>query len=204
MPNTDRGLLLTLAFALLLTVASQIFYIAVVSDAGPETVLRPITWFTEIFAFTAVTLTGLALAVRQREQAILWSIIAFSGALNVLQVAIGLSMFAPAMEARDSVPALFDTVLAGAFFFYFMAKLLLGSAGLVLGIAAVRSVAGPGKALGGLAAIAGLAAVVLSFLGMVDAKSWTFAAGAAGTAITALLGLIILRLPDGAPENGDT
>lgn len=204
MPNTDRGLLRTLATALLLTVASQIFYILVVSEAGPETVLRPITWFAELFAFTAVSLSGLALAIRRPDQAILWSIIGFSGALNVLQVAIGLSMFAPAMEARESVPQLFDTVLAGAFFLYFMAKLLLGLAGLLLGVTAVRDAVGLGKAQGGLAAIVGLAAMVLNLLGMVDAKTWTFAAGAAGTAITALLGLIIVRLPAGAAANGGT
>ena len=203
MPKTDRELLRMLAFALLLTVATQLFYIGVVSEAGPETVLRPITWFTELFAFTCVTVSSLALAVRRPHQALLWAIIAFSGALNVLQVAIGLSMFAPAMAARDSVPALFDTVLAGAFFLYFLAKLLLGAAGLNLGLNSARSEAGSGKSLGWLAIIAGLASVALNLLGMVDAKAWTFAAGAAGTAITALLGLIILRLAPRAAVNAD-
>lgn len=202
MPNNDRGLLRMLGIALLLTVASQIFYIAVVSEAGPDTVLRPITWSTELFAFTAVTVSGLALAVRNPERAETWSIIGFSGALNVLQVSIGLSMFAPAMAARNAVPEMFETVLAGAFFLYFMAKLLLGIAGVMIGRSAVRSDTGVDKALGGIAIMAGVAAVLMNFLGMVDAKAWTFAAGAAGTSITALVGWIILRLQAATKADG--
>lgn len=188
---TDRALCRAVAGALLLTVASQIFYIVVVANAGPETVLRPLTWFTELFAFAFVAIAGSTLSARRPAEAMLWSTIGLSGVLNVLQVAMGLAMFAPAMEVRESVPQLFATVLAGAFFLYFLAKILLGAAGIVLGMEALRAETGVGKTIGGLAIVAGLAAIFLNLLGMIDAKAWTFAAGAAGTAVTAFVGLML-------------
>ena len=191
MTFADHGLRRALAFALLLTVASQIFYVTVVSNAGPETALRPLTWFTELFAFTVVAITALGLAAQRPGEALLWSTLSLSGVLNLLQVSIGLSMFAPAMEARESVPQLFSTVLAGAFFLYFHAKLLLGIGAIVLGATAMRSGAAVKKGLGALAIVGGLAAIGLNLLGMIDAKSWTFAAGAAGTAASALVGLLL-------------
>ncbi|MDG5748506.1 hypothetical protein P8Q88_09960 [Qipengyuania sp. XHP0207] len=196
MTITDRGLLRTLGLALLLTVASQIFYIAVVSNAGGDTMLRPLTWFTELFAFCAVAATGLALSARLPGSAVLWSVVALSGVLNTLQVGMGLSMFGPAMEAGETVPQLFSAILAGAFFLYFLAKLLLGLAGLVLGARALHTGGTMNIALGVLAVLTGLAAIGLNLLAMIDAESWRFAAGAAGTAATALVGVLLLtRVP---------
>ncbi|MBX7493432.1 thiamine biosynthesis protein ThiC [Qipengyuania sp. 1NDW9] len=191
---TDRGLTKGLAAVLLVTVASQIFYIAVVSGSENE-MLRPLTWFTELFAFSISAIFAHALAVRRPVEAALWSTIALAGVLNVIQVGMGLSMFAPAMEAREAVPQLFAAILSGAFFFYFLAKLLLGGAALVLGFSALSAEGALAKGAGGLAALAGLAAIGLSLAAMVDSESWTFPAGAAGTAVTALLALVLLVRP---------
>ena len=189
---TDRTLTRGLAAALLLTVASQIFYITVVSGSENE-MLRPLTWFTELLAFSVVAIFAHALAARRPLQAVLWSTIALSGAFNVLQVGMGLSMFAPAMEVRESLPELFGAILAGAFFFYFLAKLLIGAAAISLGLDAVRSSgSGLAKGIGGVAALAGLAAIALSLAAMVDSEAWTIAAGGAGTAATALFALLLL------------
>lgn len=177
--------------ALLLTVASQIFYITIVSGSENE-MLRPLTWFTELFAFAAVSIFALSLAVRRPEQSVLWAAIGVSGILNLLQVGMGLSMFAPAMEASESEPQLFAAILAGAFFLYFLAKLIIGAAALGVGASLARNGSGWGKGLGVLAAIAGLGAIGLNLLAMVDAKAWTFPAGGAGTAATALLALTLL------------
>ena len=177
--------------ALLLTVASQVFYITVVSGSANE-MLRPLTWFTELFAFAAVLILALSLSVRRPEQSVLWAAIAVSGMLNLLQVGMGLSMFAPAMEAGESEPQLFATVLAGAFFLYFLAKLILGAAALGVGVSLARKGSGWGKGLVVLTAIAGFGAIVLNLLAMMDAKAWTFPAGGAGTAATALLALTLL------------
>ena len=198
---TDRGLIKGLAAVLLVTVASQIFYITVVSGS-PNEMLRPATWFTELFAFAASVIFALALAARRPVQAAAWSIIALAGILNVIQVGMGLSMFAPAMEAQEAVPQLFLAILAGAFFFYFFAKLLLGVATIMLGFQAVRAVGLVSRASGGFAIAAGLAAIVLSFLAMIDSEGWTFAAGAAGTAVTALLAFVLFLLPGQSTAEG--
>lgn len=187
---TSRNHAAAIGAALLLTVASQIFYITIVSGSDNE-MLRPLTWFTELFAFTAVTVLSFAQAVRRPDRAVLWSMIGFSGLLNVLQVSIGLSMFAPAMEAGESVPQLFAAILAGAFFLYFLAKLVLGIAAIEVGTNLYRRGSAVGKVTGLLALVAGMAAIGLNFLAMVDAKPWTFAAGGAGTAATALLALAL-------------
>ncbi|MXO95385.1 hypothetical protein GRI34_03000 [Erythrobacter aquimaris] len=177
--------------ALLLTVASQVFYITVVSGSENE-MLRPLTWFTELFAFSAVSIFALALAARRPDQSPLWAAIAVSGMLNLLQVGMGLSMFAPAMEASESEPQLFAAILAGAFFLYFLAKLILGAVAIALGSGIWRS--GPvwAKGLGVLTALAGLGAIGLNLLAMVDAKAWTFPAGGVGTVATALVALSLL------------
>ena len=188
---TDRRLIQGLAALLLLTVASQIFYIAVVSGSESE-MLRPLTWFTELFAFAISTVLALSLAARRPQQAPIWATIALAGTLNTIQVAMGLSMFGPAMEAGEAVPQLFAAVLAGAFFFYFLAKFLLGGAAILLGVSALKAGSGLAKPLGGLAALTGVAALGLSLLAMIDAKAWTFAAGGAGTAVTALIAGLIL------------
>lgn len=198
---TDRGLIKGLAAVLLVTVASQIFYITVVSGS-PNEMLRPATWFTELFAFSASVIFALALAARRPVQASVWSTIALAGILNVIQVGMGLSMFAPAMETQEAVPQLFLAILAGAFFFYFLAKLLLGVAAIVLGFRAVRAGGPVSKAAGGFAIAAGLAAIVLSFFAMIDSESWTFPAGAAGTAVTALLAFVLLLLPEQSAADG--
>lgn len=188
---TESGLSKGLAAVLLVTVASQIFYITVVSGSSNE-MLRPATWFTELFAFSASVIFAHALAVRRPVQADVWSMIALAGILNVIQVGMGLSMFAPAMEAQEAVPQLFSAILAGAFFFYFLAKLLVGVAAIVLGLKAVQTDSLVSKVAGGLAIAAGVASTGLSFLAMIDSESWTFAAGAAGTAVTALLAFVLL------------
>ena len=189
---SHRAPLRMLAFALLLTVASQLFYITVVSEAGSDTVLRPITWFTELFAFLAVAVAGLTLAICKPQQGMIWPLVALSGVFNVLQVAIGLSMFGPALEGGEAEPQLFATVLAGAFFLYFLAKLMLGGVGIVLGAAAIRLPTLVAKVVGGLTLLSGLAALILNFLAMIDSKAWMFAAGASGTAATALLAILLL------------
>ena len=196
---TDRGLIKGLATALLVTVASQVFYIAIVSGSQNE-ILRPLTWFTELFAFSIVAIFAHALSSRRPGQAVLWSTVALAGVFNVIQVGMGLSMFSPALEAREAVPQLFGAILAGAFFFYFLAKLLIGVAAIAHAYGAVRAGEGIARGLGTITLFSGIAAVGLSFAAMIDREAWTFAAGAAGTATTALLAMALLLSPAAASE----
>lgn len=191
---TDRGLVRGLAAALLVTVASQLFYVTIVSGS-PNEALRPLTWFTELFAFSCSTIAALALAARQPAGALLWATLALAGLLNILQVAVGLSMFAPALEAASTLPQLFEAVLAGAFFLYFLAKMLIGGAGISLGYATFREAKGFLRWLGAAGVLAGVSAMGFGFLAMNDAESWRFAAGASGTAATALFAILLLVAP---------
>ena len=184
----DTSMIRAVGAALLVTVASQLFYIGVVSGSENE-MLRPLTWFTELFAFLIVAILSFALAGRRTENAALWSAIGVSGVLNLLQVGMGLSMFRPAMEASETLPQLFAAILAGAFFLYFLAKLVLGIVAAAIGIGLLRRDGGLVKAGGSFSLLAGLAAFGLNLMAMVDAKAWTFPAGGAGTLATALVGI---------------
>lgn len=181
------------AIALLVTVASQIFYISIVSGSDNQ-LLRPLTWFVELFAFAIVAIGAQAVSLAHSVQRFAWIVIAMSGTLNLLQVAMGLSMFGPAQEASESTPELFATVLAGAFFLYFFAKVLVGYAAIVFGLAIFRAGSGVTRYVGPITGFAGIVAMVLNLLAMIDAEVWTFAAGAAGTAATALLAAVLLWL----------
>ena len=188
---TTTTLMRATGAALLATVATQIFYITIVSGSENE-MLRPLTWFTELFAFLLVTVASLALAAKRPDSAGIWAAIGVSGLLNLLQVGMGLSMFSPAMEASEAVPQLFAAILAGAFFLYFLAKLVIGLVALALGLGLLRRDTGAAKAGGAVLGLSGLAAIALNLLALVDAKAWTFAAGGAGTAATALVAAALL------------
>ena len=183
-----RGAAIAVSLALLGTVATQLFYVGVISGLEDGTLLRKITWTTEMALFSLVAVAALPLASRSTAP-LVWAAIAISGLMNVIQVGIGLSEFAPAQESADK--AVFQSVLQGAFFLYFHAKALIGLAAVGLGIAAFQR-GGLGKVLGGLSILAGLAAAVLGLLGMANGMALTFAAGAVGTAATALFALTVL------------
>lgn len=187
--ETTQSQLRLVAFALLATVASQIFYITVVQGSDGGGALRPYVWTLEAVAFSLATIGALAALAHSRGLAIVLGAIALGSVTNVIQVGMGLAEFGPAREASGEV---FNTVLAGAFFLYFHAKAMYGLAALLLGLAALKSGGGLKKGLGGLAALAGLAALVLGIYSMGVGMGIMFAAGAAGTAATALLALLLL------------
>lgn len=196
MPNVTRGPARFLALLLLVTVATQVFYITVVSAAGDDTPVRPATWLVELVTFAGIAVTGMTLAVRDPGRAVTWSLVTMAGALNILQVAMGLSMFGPAMKAAESVPQLFATILAGAFFFYFFGKVLLASAAIALCAGSARNGLGMMRALAGLVLLAGAASLATGFLALIDSKAWMFPAGASGTAVAALFALHLLVTKD--------
>lgn len=197
MPTTLRGTMRVLAALLLVTVVTQIFYITIVSNAPDDTPLRPTTWLIELSVFVGISTAGLSLAINNPQRAPLWSLIVFSGLANVMQIAMGLSMFGPSLEVEKTVPAIFATVIAGAFFFYFLAKLLLGVVAVAFGWSSVRTSKGLPRIIGGLAALAGVAAAMLSVLAMLDRMAWIFPAGTAGTVVAALFAINLLTAREG-------
>ena len=77
---------------------------------------------------------------------------------------------------------------------------LIGGAAIAQGYGLSRSGKGIGRGLGVVTLLAGIAAVGLSFAAMNDREAWTFAAGAAGTAATALFAVVLLFTPAGVKD----
>ncbi|MBB3033043.1 hypothetical protein [Alteriqipengyuania lutimaris] len=188
MKHSIRGLALAVAAALLASVATQVFYITVVSEAAPDTVLRPATWLTEMAIFSLAAAAALPLTARSTFP-LAASAIVLASILNMIQVGIGLSMFGHAQEAGEQV---FAMVLQAAFFIFFQAKALLGLAAIGIGLAACRTGA-IGRIVGFPAILAGIAAAIANLLGMAQGMAeWSFPAGAAGTVATAMLAVALL------------
>lgn len=188
MTYSNRGAALIAAIALLATVATQIFYIGVVSPTD-DALLRKATWTTEMALFSLVFVAAMPLAARSKAP-LVWSAVALAGLVNVIQVGMGLAEFGPAREAADE--QVFRTVLNGAFFLYFHGKAMIGMAAIGLGIPAFRRPALLARILGGLSIIAGIAAAGLNLLGMANGMEMVFPAGAAGTVVTALFALTVI------------
>ena len=188
MTFTDRGATVAVSIALLATVVTQLFYIGVVTPQD-SAILRKITWTSELVLFSAVVWLSMPLAARS-AMPLVWSAVAVSGLLNVVQVGMGLLEFPQAQQATD--PAVFQTVLNGAFFLYFHAKLMMGVAAVALGFAAWQAAPAVGKSLGALSSVAGLVAIALNLHGVANGMSQVFAAGAAGTVATALFAITAL------------
>jgi len=176
------------AILMIATVATQIIYFALYSN-GMD-INRMVIWTTEAVAFLGIGVFALSVAARAGSNTVAWSAIAAGGLLNVVQVGMGLAMFAPLSEAGEALAPAFQSVLAGAFFLYFAGKFLFGAAAILIGLGAFKTGSGAGKAIGGLAVLGGIAAMVTNVGGMAVGMDMVFPAGAAGTAATLFLGLI--------------
>lgn len=186
-----------LAAMLLSVVATQIFYIAVVSGSENADTLRMLVWTWEAIAFSLAAVSAFVLTARSPVAAGAFAAIALGSATNVIQVGMGLAEFGPARGSEDG--AVFGTVIAGAFFLYFHGKALFGLAAIILGAMSFRNMGGAAKIVGVLAALAGLASVAINIYAMANGMGAENAnvqpAGAAGTAATFFLGLLLLLLP---------
>lgn len=169
---------------------TQLIYVAL-SSAGAD-INRMVIWTTEAVAFLAMSLFGLILLVRSNSNGAAWIAIMLAGIFNVIQVGMGLAMFGPLTDAGEAMAPAFQSVLAGAFFFYFVGKLLFGFAAILAGATLLRSGAGTAKGVGGLAVLTGLAAMATNLVAMAMGMDMIQPAGAAGTAATLFLGLALI------------
>lgn len=132
--------------------------------------------------------------VQAKKYQVGWSAIAFSAVLNVVQVSIGLTMFGPFREAAGQLEVLgpvAGAVVALSFLIYNAAKLLLGFAALIFGMAKMTEGA---KALGGLTALVGVVAIFANAILVVfgrDAFLSPAVAGGSGVFATLLLALCL-------------
>ncbi|WP_173202667.1 hypothetical protein [Sphingopyxis sp. BSNA05] len=175
---------------LLLTVATQIFYIATLGGVGivEGWPLRSTLWTAEILLFTGITIAALVALVRSPAVPWGWAALVVAGAINIVQSGIGLSMFLPAAKAGPEFAPLMGTLLAGSFLFYNLAKAIIGLAALLFGLSLFRSDKTKVRAIGLISMVAGAIAMILNiaavYLGL-GAVPFSGASGAVATFLQA-------------------
>lgn len=156
---------------------------------------RQLLWGGEGLLFAILAAFAGSAMVRSKALTLAFSAIAFSAALNVVQVGVGLTLFGPFSEAAEANPALAPTaaaIVAYSFFVYNAAKIMLGLAALVAGMSAL---ARGSKLLGGASAALGVIAMVANTLSMVfgrDVLGEIPLAGGSGVLATLLLAVCLL------------
>lgn len=198
MPIAKQRTFTSVAVLLIVAAITQSIYTALFLTM-PDLSRAPL-WGIEGIVFTLLAaFAGSALAQAKRLH-LGWSAIAAAAVLNVVQVGVGLTMFGPFSDAAKADPAfapLIGAVVAFSFMVYNAAKVLLGLAAIVFGLA--RMGAG-GKALGGLTAAVGLVALVSNALSMAlgrDVLGELPLAGGSGVLATVLLAVCLFWVRNG-------
>ncbi|WP_430429743.1 thiamine biosynthesis protein ThiC [Parasphingorhabdus sp.] len=186
MPKTSRHIGTFVSAVLLLTVISQIIYVATLSGVGivEGWPLRSTIWTIELLLFTAIAIASFVGLVRSSEMQLGWSALAVAGLINMVQSGIGLSMFLPAAKAGEELAPLMGTVVAGSFLFYYLAKVVLGLAAVFFGLWLFRNVKGLGQIAGVVSLIAGMIAIALNVAAMRLGLGAVPLAGASGAIAT--------------------
>ena len=218
MTASTRTAGLLVGVGLLVSVLSQIVYMVLLggpSPADPEQgitnadVVRYFTerwpeiaavWTTEIVAFAAIAIGSLIALANRAPATIAWAALLLSAIFNILQAGIGLSMFAPAATAGEELAPVFSTIVGGAFFFYFFAKLMIGTGAAALGAALFGRASGLGKIIAVLAAFGGLGAAVVNLAALPQGMALTELAGGTGTIAALFAGLAALLITRGSKE----
>ncbi|NIB43499.1 thiamine biosynthesis protein ThiC [Pseudomaricurvus alkylphenolicus] len=156
---------------------------------------RQLLWGLESLLFTFLAAFAGAAMVQANHYRVGWSAIAISAVFNLVQVSIGLTMFGPFREAASQLEALgpaTGAVVALSFMIYYAAKLLLGFAALIVGMAKMTE---GSKALGSVTALVGVVAMLANAMLMAfgrDAFLPSPVAGGSGVLATLLLGLCLM------------
>jgi len=183
------------ALLLLLAAISQPIYTALYLGA-PE-VDRQFLWGLEGLLFVLLAAFAGSALVTAKRYTLGFSAIAFAAVLNVVQVGVGLTQFGPFREAAEANPELSGvafSVLAFSFFGYNAAKILLGLAAIVFGMAKMKE---GGKALGGITVLVGAVAFVANTLVMMFGLEGFLpspVAGGSGVVATLLLALCLFSV----------
>lgn len=178
---------------LLLAAISQPIYTALYLYA-PD-IDRQILWGLEGLLFVLLAAFAGSALVMAKRYTLGFSAIAFSAALNVVQVGVGLTQFGPfraAAELNGDLGGVASSVVAFSFFGYNAAKILLGLAAVVFGMAKMSE---GRKVLGGAAVLVGAVAFVANtFVMMFGLQGFlpSPVAGGSGVLATLLLSLCLL------------
>ena len=158
---------------------------------------RQLIWGFEGFAFTILIAFAGAAMVQTKYHQLGWSAIAGSAVLNVIQVSIGVTLFAPFREVAselETVKPLAGAILAFSFMVYYAAKVLLGMAAVAFGMAKLNSGA---KALGGATVFIGAVAILANTVLIIAGRGGFLpspVAGGTGVLATLLLALCLLSI----------
>lgn len=183
------------AALLLLAAISQPIYTALYLGA-PE-IDRQFLWGLEGLLFVLLAAFAGSALVMAKRYTLGFSAIAFAAALNVIQVGVGLTQFAPfreAAEANAELSGVAFSVVAFSFFGYNAAKILLGLAAIVFGMGKMKDGA---KALGGATVLVGAVAFVANTLVMMFGLEGFLpppVAGGSGVLATLLLAICLFSL----------
>ncbi|MBB6523009.1 thiamine biosynthesis protein ThiC [Pseudoteredinibacter isoporae] len=176
---TDKQIIKIVAYLLLVLALTQAAFTALY--VSKIELSRQFFWGLEGLLFTVLLAFAGAAMVQLKNEQLGWSAIAFSAVLNVVQVAIGVTMFGTFSESASEVeglkPAL-SGVVALSFMIYYAAKLLLGMAALVFGMVTMSDT---NKALGGLTALLGGVAMLSNAILILFGRDGFLPSGVAGT-----------------------
>ncbi len=186
-----------IAILLLLAAVTQPIYTALYLGA-PE-FDRQFLWGLEGLLFVLLAAFSGSALVMAKRYTLGFSAIAFSAVLNVVQVGVGYTQFGPFREAAEANPDLSGvafSVVAFSFFGYNAAKILLGLAAVVFGMAKLKA---GGKALGGATVLVGAVALVANTLVMMFGLNGVVPspiAGGSGVLATLLLAICLFGVSD--------
>ncbi|MEO9970975.1 MAG: thiamine biosynthesis protein ThiC [Hyphomonadaceae bacterium] len=180
---------------LLLAVISQTVFTALY--VGPFEISPQFIWQFEGLLFVVLAAVAGSALVMAKRYTLGFSAIAFSALLNIIQLGIGFTQFGPfgeAAAANADLQGIQSAVAALSFFLYNAAKVLLGLAAIVFGMAKMNQ---GSKAIGGLTALVGVVAFVANALVMMFGLQGFVpspVAGGSGVAATLLVSICLLTL----------
>lgn len=173
-----------IAIALIAIVVTQVLYVSTDVSGTPGAL---ILWRCEAVAFLAIALLGF---VWLRDAPLVAGGLVLGGLFNVLQVGIGLTMFRPLIDAGEPLAPVMRAVLDFAFFLYHGGKVSFAVAALAIGFVAWSGASGWAKIVGGLAMLAGIAALAVNLFTLAGG-SIAYLAGASGATATFFLALAL-------------
>jgi hypothetical protein len=187
-------------FTLVAVAVSQVLFMAL--SGALVSFEAEIYWTVEALLYLAMAVAALLLANQAGPGQIAAVAIAPGALCNVIQLVIGLAMFAPLAEAGDDYRPVYDAVHAGAFAFYFTGKVLFGAAAIALGLV-LAARGGLVRVAGAALAVAGTSALAVNAVALALGESLAFPAGITGTVAALGAGLALTAVVRGSASAVD-
>jgi len=192
MELTQKQNIKYVASLLLLAVITQAIYTALYVAA--KDVPRQWLWGFEGILFVVLAAVAGSALVQSKKYSLGFSAILVSAILNVVQVGIGLTQFGAFREAAQVVEGLAPatgSVVALSFFIYNAAKILLGLAALIFGLAAIKA---GFSWLGRLTILVGGVAMATNTIAVMFGRIDGLPSGATGVVATLFLAACLFTL----------